>query len=207
MFGMTVANPAPSRLRWPVKSASARDEPAIRRSHRTVGMMLLRHLIAILLLPFVMTVVVPRWLLGSPSGSWRWPPDSPLAASARVVGALLLIAGVALFAWCVMLFGRVGRGTLAPWDPTKRLVAVGPYRYMRNPMITGVAAVLAGEALITGARVLAIWLGVFVLFNHLYFVVVEEPGLSRRFGVDYHEYKAAVPRWIPRMHAWRGGYS
>jgi protein-S-isoprenylcysteine O-methyltransferase Ste14 len=170
-------------------------------------MMILRHLIAILLLPFVMTVLVPRWLLGSPAGAWRWPPDSTLAAGARVFGTVLLIAGAALFAWCVALFARVGRGTLAPWDPTKRLVAVGPYRYMRNPMITGVAAVLAGEALITGARALAIWLGVFVLFNHLYFIVVEEPGLGRRFGVHYHEYKAAVPRWIPRLHAWRGGYS
>jgi protein-S-isoprenylcysteine O-methyltransferase Ste14 len=77
---------------------------------------------------------------------------------------------------------------------------------MRNPMITGVATVLAGEALITGAPVLGVWLAIFLTFNHLYFIAVEEPGLGRRFGVGYHEYKAAVPRWIPRLRPWRGGY-
>ncbi len=170
--------------------------------------MLLRHLIAILLLPFVMTVVVPRWLLtSSPWTGWGWAPGSALATLGRAAGALLLIAGLALFGGCVWLFARVGRGTLAPWDPTRRLVAVGPYRHMRNPMITGVAAVLAGEALITGSPALGVWLAIFLAFNHLYFIVVEEPGLGRRFGVGYHEYKAAVPRWIPRLRPWRGGYS
>jgi protein-S-isoprenylcysteine O-methyltransferase Ste14 len=169
-------------------------------------MMLLRHLAAILVLPFVMVVLVPRWLLATRApGDWWWPPESPLATAGRAIGVLLLIAGLALFAWCVMLFGRVGRGTLAPWDPTKRLVAVGPYRHVRNPMITGVATMLAGEALVTGSRVLAVWLGVFALFNHAYFLLVEEPGLARRFGAAYLEYRSAVPRWIPRLTAWTGG--
>jgi protein-S-isoprenylcysteine O-methyltransferase Ste14 len=99
----------------------------------------------------------------------------------------------------VLLFARVGRGTLAPWDPTRQLVAVGPYRYVRNPMISSVAAVLAGQVLLTGSRVLALWLLVFVLFNYAYFVFVEEPGLERRFGDPYRHYRARVPRWIPRQ--------
>jgi protein-S-isoprenylcysteine O-methyltransferase Ste14 len=116
----------------------------------------------------------------------------------RTFGAILLVGGFVLFAWCVSLFARVGRGTLAPWDPTQKLVAIGPYQYVRNPMITGVAAMLAGQAAITGSRVLALWLMIFVAFNFAYFVFVEEPGLARRFGASYLDYKTRVPRWIPR---------
>ena len=95
-------------------------------------------------------------------------------------------------------FRARGAGTLAPWDPTQRLVAVGPYRFVRNPMISSVATVLAGLALVTGSWVLALWFLIFVAFNFAYFVLVEEPGLESRFGDPYREYKARVPRWIPR---------
>ena len=158
----------------------------------------LRHLVAILVLPVVMTVVVPTWLVTRyATTDTRWP-TATIAWPMRTLGAMLLAGGLLLFAWCVSLFARVGRGTLAPWDPTRSLVAVGPYQYVRNPMITGVAAILAGQALITGSRALAIWLIAFVAINSTYFVLVEEPGLARRFGASYLEYKARVPRWIPR---------
>ncbi len=157
----------------------------------------LRHLLAILALPVVMAVLVPTWLLTQNAVSdTRWP--APIAWPMRALGAIVLLGGLFLFAWCVSLFARVGRGTLAPWDPTHNLVAVGPYQYVRNPMITGVAAILAGQALITGSRALALWLLFFVAINFIYFVLVEEPGLARRFGAPYLEYKARVPRWIPR---------
>ena len=159
----------------------------------------LRHLLAVLLLPVVMAVVVPYWLLTRfELIDTRWSPTSALAWPMRALGAIALLVGSLLFSWCVSLFARVGRGTLAPWDPTQRLVAAGPYRYVRNPMISGVAAVLAGEALLTGSRILALWLTVFAAVNYAYFVLVEEPGLERRFGAPYREYKARVPRWIPR---------
>jgi protein-S-isoprenylcysteine O-methyltransferase Ste14 len=159
----------------------------------------LRHLRAVLLLPVVMAVVVPYWLLTRFALiDTRWSTTSALAWPMRALGAMALLAGVLMFSWCVSLFARVGRGTLAPWDPTQRLVAAGPYRYVRNPMISGVAAVLAGEALLTGSRILGLWLLVFVAFNYAYFVLVEEPGLERRFGAPYREYKARVARWIPR---------
>lgn len=166
-------------------------------------MTIFRHLLSILLLPFVMTILVPRWLLRAWAGSdTRWPPGSILEVGGRVLGVLVLLAGLALFTWCVSLFARVGRGTLAPWDPTRHLVAVGPYRYIRNPMITGVVAILIGEALFFGSCVLLAWLGVFLLINHIYFVLSEEPGLERRFGQSYLDYKAAVPRWFPRTRPW-----
>jgi protein-S-isoprenylcysteine O-methyltransferase Ste14 len=65
-------------------------------------------------------------------------------------------------------------------------------------MITGVAAILGGQTLITGSRALAVWLLIFVAINFTYFVFVEEPSLARRFGASYGDYKARVPRWIPR---------
>lgn len=87
-------------------------------------------------------------------------------------------------------------------DPTRHLVAVGFYRHVGNPMISSVAAMLAGEALFFGSRPLAAWLGVFVIVNHVYFVLSEEPGLARRFGASCLEYKATVPRWFPRTTPW-----
>lgn len=160
--------------------------------------MLLRHLLAVLLLPFVVVAAVPSWLLASWAGAgtgWTY---------IRPIGAGLFACGLILFVWCVGLFARVGGGTLAPWDPTRKLVAVGPYRYVRNPMITGVAAMLLGEALFFGSWVLALWASLFVLVNHTYFVVSEEPGLARRFGESYQAYKANVPRWVPRLRPWEG---
>ena len=169
-------------------------------------MRILRHLLAILLLPFVVVVVVPRWFLSTyVDVDTRWISGSVLESVARVTGALVFLAGFSLFAWCVALFARVGEGTLAPWDPTRRLVAVGPYSYLRNPMISGVATMLVGEALFSGSRVLAAWAVTFFLFNHIYFLLSEEPGLERRFGSDYRSYKAAVPRWVPRVTPWKGG--
>ena len=169
-------------------------------------MRILRHLLSILLLPFVMAVVVPRWIVVSCAASdTRWAGDAALAWLGRGAGALLFLAGFGLFAWCVALFARVGQGTLAPWDPTRRLVAVGPYRYMRNPMISGVLAMISGQALLLGSRAVAAWAAAFLVINQVYFLVLEEPGLERRFGEGYLRYKAAVPRWLPRRTPWSAG--
>lgn len=160
----------------------------------------LRHLLAILVLPATMAGLVPRWLRAAwRAADTRWADGSALAAGGRVAGVVLLVAGLALFAWCVALFARVGRGTLAPRDPTRRLVAEGPYRLVRNPMITAVLATLVGQALLLGSRVTALWALAFAAINHAYFLLLEEPGLERRFGDAYRDYRARVPRWIPRL--------
>jgi protein-S-isoprenylcysteine O-methyltransferase Ste14 len=75
----------------------------------------------------------------------------------------------------------------------------GPYRHVRNPMITGVALILGGEAVLFQSWPLAILLAVFVGVNAIYFPLVEEPGLRRRFGAEYDVYRANVPRWVPRL--------
>ena len=154
-----------------------------------------RHLLAIGLLPVTVTVVVPAlvlWQGGADVAAW------PLA----VLGVTLIALGLALVAWTVALFATVGRGTLAPWDPTSRLVVRGPYRHVRNPMISGVLAILLGEAALFGSVPLLVWLAAAFGVNAVYFPLVEEPGLRRRFGQEYDAYRANVPRWLPRLRPW-----
>jgi protein-S-isoprenylcysteine O-methyltransferase Ste14 len=167
-------------------------------------MPVLRHLLSILLLPCMAAGAMPWWLLHSSAGiDTRWP-DSPVAWLPRLVGLALLALGLLLFGWCVLLFARVGQGTLAPWDPTRKLVAVGPYRHVRNPMISGVALVLAALSLLSGSWLVAAWTCTFFCINHVYFLFSEEPGLQSRFGGGYHLYKGHVPRWLPRLSPWTG---
>jgi protein-S-isoprenylcysteine O-methyltransferase Ste14 len=168
-------------------------------------LMALRHVLSILLLPFMVVVGVPLWLLTSFADvDHRWGDGSLIALLPQSAGAAVFLAGFALFCWCVGLFGRIGKGTLAPWDPTRALVAVGPYRYVRNPMISGVALMLSGEALFRGSWVLGVWVCLFLCVNHVYFVLSEEPGLEKRFGESYRVYKEHVPRWMPRLRPWSG---
>ena len=150
---------------------------------------------AIALLPGTVAVVVPAVLVASYNTEfdlWR-----------VLLGAPLVAGGFSMWLWTVRLFARIGRGTLAPWDPTERLVVEGPYAHVRNPMITGVLAVLVGEALVFGSTAIAIWAAVFVVINHVFFLVYEEPAVERRFGDAYRRYKQNVPRWIPRRTPWR----
>lgn len=153
------------------------------------------HVRAVLLLPFTVTVVVPGIVL------WRTGVDvsaRPLA----VAGAVLISLGLALLAWTLALFAKVGRGTLAPWDPTTRLVVAGPYRHVRNPMISGVLAILLGESTVFASLPVLLWFAAVFAVNAVYFPLVEEPGLQRRFGEEYEVYRANVPRWLPRLHPW-----
>ena len=94
------------------------------------------------------------------------------------------------------------RGTLAPWDPPRRFVVSGPYRFVRNPMISGVVFVLLAEACIMRSRPHAEWAGLFLAINAIYIPLFEEPMLSARFGEPYARYRRAVRRFLPRSRAW-----
>ena len=158
-------------------------------------MSLARQLAAVALLPVTVTLVVPGLIL------WQSGAD-PRGWALGLLGGVLVAGGVALVAWTATLFARIGRGTIAPWDPTRRLVVLGPYRHVRNPMISGVLAILLGEAALFGSPPLLLWFaGVFAV-NAVYLPLVEEPGLRRRFGPEYEEYRANVPRWLPRLRPW-----
>jgi len=104
----------------------------------------------------------------------------------------------------VAAFTKVGRAPLTAWDPTSKLVVQGPYRYVRNPMISGVLFILLGEAACFASLPLLIWFAAVFAANAVYLPRVEERGLRRRFGADYEAYRAHVPRWIPRLRPWTG---
>jgi protein-S-isoprenylcysteine O-methyltransferase Ste14 len=126
------------------------------------------------------------------------PLGTALGGWAAAIGIPLVAAGGALALYCAGVFVFRGRGTPAPFDAPREFVAVGPYRYVRNPMYIGGFLVLAGFGLAirSGAVVLfsAIWFALFQFFV----IYVEEPGLRARFGDAYERYCRTVPRWIPR---------
>jgi protein-S-isoprenylcysteine O-methyltransferase Ste14 len=164
-----------------------------------------RQLRAIGLLPGVGAIVVPAVLLITGDFEVGWGLPASLAWLPPLAGAVLIAAGLAVMYRTITLFATAGRGTLAPWDPTDSLVVLGPYRYVRNPMITGVLVILLGEAALFGSVALLAWFAVFFAVNAIWMPLVEEPGLERRFGADYLEYKHNVPRWLPRLRPWEPG--
>jgi len=117
---------------------------------------------------------------------------------ALVSGIVIMCTGLYVMEMTISSFIRTGKGTLAPWSPTRNLVITGMYRYVRNPMILGVLTVLAGEAIVLMSRNILFWAIIFFLINNLWFLLFEEPDLEKRFGEEYKEYKRNVPRWIPR---------
>ncbi len=159
--------------------------------------------ISILLLPFNVAFTIPLILLFLGEGKeLKLSLTSAKEILILTAGAAVAAIGIFLLAATIRLFIAIGRGTLAPWEPPQKLVVEGPYRYVRNPMISGVSLILAGEAVLFSSHYLLIWLIVFFLINHTYFMLVEEPGLAKRFGEEYEIYKQNVPRWLPRLTPW-----
>lgn len=163
--------------------------------------MLARHLASIAALPFVVTVVVPVWLARRNNISLRLGTTG-LQIAAQNAGVLLIAFGLFLFASSLRRFATEGEGTLAPWDPPRQLVLRGPYRYVRNPMISGVLFILFGEALLLLSRPHFVWALIFLGMNILWIPLFEEPDLRRRFGEPYAEYCRHVPRLFPRLRPW-----
>jgi len=109
-----------------------------------------------------------------------------------------LIGGIILL-WSFWNFFHEGRGTPAPMDPPRELVAVGFYRYVRNPMYFGIVMILTGYFLWFGYWSLLIYTVLIFVVIHLFVTLYEEPTLKKKFGVSYEEYLKHVPRWIPKM--------
>jgi protein-S-isoprenylcysteine O-methyltransferase Ste14 len=157
---------------------------------------------AIIVLPGTVLVFVPAIILAVSHRSHF--SDQFLAPHQFLFWLALLPAGAGfgLAVWTVKLFMKFGDGTPAPWDPPQKLVIRGPYRHVRNPMITGVLLVLLAEAMLFRSWPIALWMGLFFVANVIYFPLVEEKGLEKRFGDNYRLYKKNVPRWIPRVRPW-----
>ncbi len=164
-------------------------------------LMLIRHALAILALPCTVTIVIPIWIARRNATVI----DFPLTASELVLvllGAILFGVGFVLFVASLYYFATKGRGTLAPWDPPRQLVVQGPYRFVRNPMISGVMFILVGEALLLRSRPHAGWAALFILINAVYIPLLEEPMLAARFGRSYEQYTKDVRRFVPRLRPW-----
>ena len=127
---------------------------------------------------------------------------APVPIPLRALGLLLAAVGASVVLSCLRDFVVRGRGTPAPWDPPRRLVVAGLYRYVRNPMYVGALALLAGEGILFGSRNVLLYTGFFWIATHLFVLIYEEPHLERAFEGEYEEYRSAVPRWLPRLRPW-----
>ncbi len=152
-----------------------------------------------LLAPGLVAGLAPWWI-----SRWRMQPPLLGLSLLRVAGAALIALGTPALLDSFARFARQGLGTPAPIFPTRHLVVTGLYRYVRNPMYVGVVLVIEGQGLLLGnPRVLGygvlVWLAFF-----LFVIGYEEPTLRRTFGDEYERFCANIPRWIPRLHPWRG---
>lgn len=156
---------------------------------RVTTSLFVRNLLFSLLVPGVVGVALP-WLIASASQELVAPTSGP---------ALLLVgAGFVLYLWCVWQFAHVGRGTPGPWDPAHVFVAVGPYRWVRNPMYIAVLLVIVGQAWLFASPGILVYAFVVAVVVHAFVVAYEEPTLAEQFGSSYTEYRGRVPRWTPR---------
>jgi len=151
-----------------------------------------------------------RGLLYSAAFVWLWTwvalqvrsYDAKLAVTLplwlRPLGFVLAGAGALLTTACIATFVTRGRGTPAPFDPPREFVVSGPYRFVRNPMYLGAAAVILGVGFILSSPSIAGLAFAFLLIMHLFAVLLEEPTLAAKFGDSYERYRASVPRWMIR---------
>jgi protein-S-isoprenylcysteine O-methyltransferase Ste14 len=142
--------------------------------------------------------LVPWWLTG-----WQVRDPLPYWAPLRVVGAVLVVVGVAVVARAFVRFVVEGLGTPMPVAPPERLVVGGLYRHVRNPMYVAVLTAVVGETLLLGQVSLLIYAACVAAATSLFVRLYEEPALRRRFGEQYDAYRRAVPGWWPRLHPWR----
>jgi protein-S-isoprenylcysteine O-methyltransferase Ste14 len=140
--------------------------------------------------------LLPAWLdfrIASPGmARWRW------------LGVVPCVFGFLVAVRCIWDFGWTGRGTPAPFIPPRRLVVVGMYGYVRNPMYLGFFLGWFGLWMLFGkANLISLWfLLLLIAIVALFVKYYEEPTLRATFGPDYEEYCRNVPRWAPRVRAW-----
>jgi protein-S-isoprenylcysteine O-methyltransferase Ste14 len=159
---------------------------------------------AMVVLPGTALVLIPALILLW-SGQIHWLCGKIFPESMFVVAVVffLVSVGFSVALWTIMLFYTHGNGTPAPWAPPKHLVVRGPYAYVRNPMLMAVHVILLAEALLFGSVGILAWAAIFWALNTLYFSLIEEPGLTERFGDEYVDYAKHVSRWVPRLTAWK----
>ena len=131
-------------------------------------------------------------------GRQAWPPAPTASPALAMLGLTLVVAGLTAYLSCAFWLMRNGRGPYIEFDPPTRLVATGPYRVVRNPVVLAVLLTMLGEAILWGSVGIALLLAVVVLVVQYQVAAIEEPRLRKRFGDDYVAYCRRVPRWFPR---------
>ncbi len=141
------------------------------------------------------------WLLPSWLG---FHVDAVDVAPWRWIAMVPSVLGFAVALRCVWDFGWTGHGTPAVFAPPKRLVVVGFYRYVRNPMYLGFFVGWVGLWVVFGrVSVEAIVLTVVAIVGvNLFVRLYEEPHLRDVFDGEYELYCRNVHRWMPRLHGW-----
>jgi protein-S-isoprenylcysteine O-methyltransferase Ste14 len=142
------------------------------------------------ILPITVLILIPLYIERNISTKYTWN---------LLTGLFIISIGLYVVIVTISTFIRIGKGTLAPWSPTKKLITGGIYGHVRNPMILGVLTVLIGEAIAILSINIFLWALIFFIINNIFFVLYEEPNLEKKFGNEYLEYKRNVPRWIPRF--------
>lgn len=142
--------------------------------------------------------LVPRWI-----SHWRFEPTFFGMHLFQFAGVPLIALGVVGLLDSFARFAWQGEGTPAPVLPTRRLVVTGLYRYVRNPMYVAVVSAIIGQGLLLGNTPLLVYGGLVWLLFHLFVLAYEEPTLRATYGPEYQAFCAEVPRWIPRLTAWR----
>ncbi len=120
-----------------------------------------------------------------------------IAVSNLTAGLCLIVPGVLVLLWCVHDFLVSGHGTLAPWDPPKKLVVTGLYQYSRNPMYVSVILIISGWIVLFFSILLAVYGLILGSAFYLRVIFGEEPALTRQFGDQWLAYSKNVPRWLP----------
>ena len=113
------------------------------------------------------------------------------------LGIILFSAAGTLGLLSGMSMAVFGRGTPLPMDCPNQLVVVGPYRYLRNPMVVAGLSQGVAVGLMMGS--------ISVIFYSLLGAPVwnflvrpwEEADLEQRFGDSYRYYRDNLPCWIP----------
>jgi protein-S-isoprenylcysteine O-methyltransferase Ste14 len=135
---------------------------------------------------------------------WQLQPPFLGLELTRAIGAIMILTGVPGLVDAFARFALQGLGTPAPIAPPQNLVVTGLYRYVRNPIFVAVVAIILGQAVLIGDRRLIVYGALLWLAFHVQVVAHEEPTLAETFGSEYASFRAAVPRWIPRITPWRG---
>ena len=166
---------------------------------------IIRHCISILILPVNAVLVLPLAVcLFREEQTILSLHGLNLGIFGLTLSTIFILVGMGLLIFTISQFFEHGEGTLAPWDPPQKLVVEGLYRYVRNPMHSGVFLVMMGEGILLGSEIV-FYSGLFFMLLHLWYIPAhEEMRLRERFGDAYEEYVRNVPRWIPRLRPWDG---